>query len=391
MNILIGITGGIASYKIPFLIRLLRQRGDNVRVVLTEHASAFISPLTLQALTDYPVRQALFDPEAEQAMSHIELARWADVYLIAPATANTLAKLANGLADNLLTTLYLATRAPVIIAPAMNTVMLEHPTTQNHLKILAERDIVLKSASGQLACGEVGAGRLPEPEILLNAIDNTIYPKDLKGQRWLLTVGATRERIDPVRFISNDSSGKMGFALAQEALLRGAEVTVVAGLTTAPEPLGLNVIRVESALQMFDAVRSLDCDVFIGVAAVADYRIKNPLPQKHKKNNGALTLDLVENPDIIQMVANRNNRPYVVGFSAESEALLNHARAKLERKKLDLIIANDVRQGVFGSDDNQVYLLTAKAEQALPQNKKTQIAKQIIDFIVAERSASKFN
>lgn len=393
-NILIGICGSVAAFKIPSLLRLLTKRGDRVQVVLTPAAADFVSPLVLQALSGRPVL-GLADPGTRAgAMAHIELARWADVFLLAPLSANTAAKLAQGLGDNLLTTLYLATTAPVLLAPAMNPQMWQHPAVRANFELLRQRHYVLEPNCGDHACGEEGQGRLVEPEELLAAIDRALPAsrsgEALRGQRVVITAGATVEHIDPVRYLSNHSSGKMAFALAQEAARRGAEVTVIAGQTSAPEPENVRILRVKSALEMLALceTEALPCDVFIGCAAVADYRVKNPLRQKHKKAlHGQLTLELVENPDIIKTIATGSPRPRLcVGFSAETEALQSNARRKLQDKQLDVIVANDVSQPVFGDDSNAVSVLDSNGQrQDFPRQSKIALAGHIWDYLIARQ------
>ncbi|UJF23738.1 bifunctional phosphopantothenoylcysteine decarboxylase/phosphopantothenate--cysteine ligase CoaBC [Suttonella sp. R2A3] len=388
-NILIGICGGIAAYKSIETARLLQKQGYKVRFVLTDAAQAFVSPMTLQAISGEPVRSALFDQDAEAAMGHIELARWADVLLIAPATANTLAKLAHGIADDLLSTLYLATDAEVVIAPAMNRLMWAHPATQANIDVLSARDNhrLLPVGEGEQACGEFGAGRMLEPQEIVAAFTS---PQDWQGQKVVITAGPTREAIDPVRYLTNHSSGKMGYALAAAAARRGAAVTLITGPTTLATPAGVERIDVVSAQDMHTAAMSaaVSADVFIAAAAVSDYRINEPHAQKHKKTvHGALSLELVENPDIVADVASlaRDKRPFTIGFAAETEQLLEHARAKLRAKGLDMIIANDVSEGVFGSDDNRVTLLSESQEIALPRQNKTALAKCLLTEILKQK------
>ena len=383
-NILIGISGGIAAYKTIILARLLQKQGHNIRFVLSEHAMEFVSPLTLQAISGEAVRSSLFDAHAEQGMSHIELARWADIYLIAPASANTLAKLAHSIADNLLTTLYLATTARVVIAPAMNQQMWAHPAVQANLAQLAAREKheILPVGEGEQACGDIGAGRLLEPEDIAARL---FAPQALAGKHIVITAGPTREAIDPVRYLSNHSSGKMGYALAQAAVQAGAKVTLISGPVTLATPAGCKRIDVVSAQDMHRAAmaHAPGADCFIAAAAVADYRIATPVAQKHKKTvHGALTLELVENPDIVASIAAlAENRPYVVGFAAETDNVLEYARQKRSRKNLDMIIANDVREDVFASDHNRVTLITAESETALPHARKSTLARQILDIL----------
>lgn len=380
MKVLLGVCGGIAAYKIPNLIRLLRQEGHEVRVMMTAAAAQFVSPLVLQALSEHEVRHDLWDAQAERAMSHIELARWADAICIAPLTANTAAKLALGLADNLLTTVCLASTAPILLAPAMNTQMYLNPAFQQHLSALQARYRLLTPETGKLACGEVGVGRMPESEALLQAIEALPQPQDLQGKCFVITAGATREALDSVRFISNHSSGKMAFALARAAWARGADVTVIAGHTTAPEPDLMHIQRVNTALEMLAAVEALPCDVFIGAAAVADYRPAQALPYKHKKTvHGDFDFDWRENPDIIASVAQRQPKPLTVGFAAESEALLEYARAKMQRKNIDIMLANPI--SAMNSDDNALTVLRSGRTEALPPAPKKQLAPIIMNII----------
>ena len=387
-NILIGISGGIAAYKIPQLVRLLKKQGDNVRIVMSEHAREFVTPTTLQAVSGEAVRDALFDPAAEQGMGHIELARWADNYLIAPASANTLGKLAHGIADNLLTTLYLATsaRVYVYIAPAMNCHMLAHPAVQANLATLAARPnhTVIPSDSGAQACGDVGAGRLPEPETLLAWL-NPSSAQDWRGISLTVTAGPTREAIDPVRYLTNHSSGKMGYALAAAAARRGAAVTLISGPTALPCPTGVQRIDITSAEEMLAAALAQPGDIFIAAAAVADYRVAHPATHKQKKQGDAgLTLQLIQNPDIVATVAAlKENRPYTVGFAAETDDVLAYARDKRARKHLDLIIANDVSKNVFGADDNAATLIATNGETTLPRQPKTALADTLLTHILA--------
>jgi phosphopantothenoylcysteine decarboxylase / phosphopantothenate---cysteine ligase len=394
-KILLGITGGIASYKSAILARRLQDAGADVRVVMTKGAQAFITPLTLQALTGNPVHTELLDETAEAGMGHIELARWADAIVIAPASANTLARLANGLADDLLGTICLATRSPIFVAPAMNHQMWAHAATQANTQTLMDRGVtILEPDSGHQACGETGSGRMPEPEDLTQQIvdwfarngspnrspsaaeshtpepqgeqaqvqnQSLAYTHDktqiLANKRVLITAGPTVEPIDPVRYISNHSSGKMGYAIAKAAAAAGAQVTLVSGPTQLPAPPGVTRIDVQQASEMLDAVLAEvpTSDVFIAVAAVADYRMAAVADEKIKKNSDEMTLTLVKNPDILNTVSQREDRPFCVGFAAETEHVEKHARGKLARKNLDMIAANHVGQSdtpVFGSDSN---------------------------------------
>lgn len=388
-HILLGISGGIAAYKSAPLCRELSRIGDQVRCVLTEAASTFVSAQTLQALTGTAPRCALFDPDGEAAMGHIELARWADILLIAPATANTLAKLAHGLADDLLSTLYLATDADIVIAPAMNHLMWRHPATQHNVRLLGarERHTILPVGHGEQACGETGPGRMLEPEEIIAALTRA-QDHSWRGIRLTLTAGPTQEAIDPVRYLSNHSSGRMGYALAAAARRRGAQVTLISGPTALTAPGGCRLIAVTSARDMHEAAieAAVESDVFIAAAAVSDYRIENPVTEKHKKDrNGIPTLTLVENPDIVASVAALPDarRPLVVGFAAETENLHDHARRKRKKKRLDLIVANDVGNNVFGSTENAAVLIDDRGETTLPRQSKTALAERILDRITA--------
>lgn len=404
-NILLGVSGGIAAYKSAILARRLIDAGADVRVVMTLGAQAFIQPMTFQALTGNPVHTDLLDAEAEAAMGHIELARWADVVLVAPATANTLARLTHGLADDLLSTVCLATEAPLIVAPAMNRLMWSNAATVANCQILKQRGIgFIGPAEGEQACGETGAGRLSEPEDIRDQLErmlenlaNTTHPEHaisgaLAGKHILITAGPTREAIDPVRFISNHSSGKMGFAIAEAAVNKGARVTLVAGPVSLNSSNTITRIDVVSAAQMLDSVMSVveSCDVFISVAAVSDYRLENVVDQKIKKSDEQMQLMLVRNPDILkQVAAMSHHRPYCVGFAAETEKVEAHARAKMKNKKLDMIAANQVAQPdnpVFGSDTNalDVFWTTDNGHQSIGPASKTRVAQLLLDRIATQ-------
>lgn len=387
-HILLGLTGGIAAYKAAELTRRLRQAGAEVRVAMTAAAQGFVTPLTFQALSGHPVHTDLMDPEAEAAMGHIELARWADAVLIAPCTADFMARLVQGEADDLLATLCLATRAPLALAPAMNPQMWAHPATRANREALAARGVILLGpAAGEMACGETGEGRMLEPEALLDGLAGLFETGRLAGRRVVITAGPTREPIDPVRYISNRSSGRMGFAVAEAAAEAGAEVVLVAGPVALETPARVERIDVETAAQMQAAVMAAmpGSDVFIGAAAVADYRVDAVAGQKIKKTGEQLTLELVRNPDILAGVAAAEPRPFVVGFAAETEALVAHARAKLERKGLDLIAANAVGQGLgFDTEDNALELLWPGGQRSLPRASKTQLARELV-AVIADR------
>ncbi|HQT43021.1 MAG TPA: bifunctional phosphopantothenoylcysteine decarboxylase/phosphopantothenate--cysteine ligase CoaBC [Halothiobacillus sp.] len=384
MRILVGISGGIAAYKSITLVRRLRDAGSEVRVVLTESALQFVTPLSLQAVSGQPVRSSLFDAEAEAGMDHIALARWADLVVIAPASADVLARMAQGMANDLLTTLILATRAPVAVVPAMNQQMWAHPAVQANLEALKARGVrVIGPASGAQACGDVGEGRMVEPEAIAAQLLAPKSSVDWQGKCVVITAGGTREPIDPVRFIANRSSGKMGFALAAAAQTAGAEVTLVCGPNTLPTPFGVTRINVETALDMQSAVKGIaHMDVFIGAAAVADYRVAEPATHKIKKSADALTITLVKNPDVIAGVAQRNPKPIVVGFAAETEQLIEQATKKRITKGMDVICANRVGAGlVFDQPDNELIVLWAGGEQHFPPTEKTTLAKQLIELI----------
>ncbi len=387
-HILLGVSGGIAAYKSAELARRLIERGAEVQVVMSAAAREFITPLTFQALTGRPVRASLWDTAAEAAMGHIELARWADVVLLAPATADLIARLASGRADDLLATLCLATEAPLVLAPAMNRVMWVHPATQANVATLRARGArVLGPAEGAQACGESGPGRMLEPQEIAAALAALLAPVGpFSGRRVLLTAGPTRERIDPVRFISNRSSGKMGFALAQALHEAGAEVVLVAGPVALPTPAGVGRIDVESAEQMYAAVlRELPgCAAFVATAAVADYRPAHLEPRKIKKTTPELSLELTRTTDILASVAARPDRPFVVGFAAETDAVEQHAREKLVRKNLDMIAANEVSHTKgFDCEDNALLVLWRGGQAELPNAPKLEIARALVRLIAA--------
>jgi phosphopantothenoylcysteine decarboxylase/phosphopantothenate--cysteine ligase len=385
-NVLLGVSGGIAAYKSAELVRQLQELGATVRVIMTRGACEFITPLTLQALSGNSVHTELLDTEAELGMSHIELARWADLMLVAPATADLLARLATGRADDLLTTVALATAAPRLLAPAMNQQMWRDPATTANVATLAARGHTLVGpASGEQACGDVGPGRMAEPAAIAAAAAAMFDSGLLAGKRVVITAGPTREALDPVRYISNHSSGKMGYALARAAVDAGAVTTLVSGPVTLSAPLHARVIAVESATQMLDECLQLlpECDIFIACAAVADYRPATAEPQKIKKGPEEITLRLVRNPDIVATVATAGNRPFTVGFAAETNNLLEHAGDKLQRKGLDMIVANDVsdRSIGFNSDDNAATVLWPGGREELPLCGKEAMARRIIELI----------
>ena len=402
-NIIVGVCGGIAAYKSAELVRLLIKQGAQVQVVMTHSGKEFVTPLTFQALSGRDVRSALFDLDAEAGMGHIELARWTDLILIAPATANAIAKIAHGMADDLLTTLCLATKAPLLIAPAMNQQMWRNEATQENIKCLSRRRAVsfCGPAEGEQACGDIGPGRMEEPDSLLNSClsllssaAKTDYKKQrLKGKCVLITAGPTIEDIDPVRFLSNRSSGKMGYAITQAALNEGADVILVSGPSALNAPENAELFLVRSAQQMHDKVMNLidSVDIFIATAAVADYRPVKKFDTKIKKNTDQLTIELVKNPDILTDVAALPNKPVSIGFAAETNDVESHALDKLQRKNLDMIAANKVgeTQG-FEADNNELHLYwrtgldkkTGIKSKKLAYASKKQLAEQLIDEIV---------
>jgi phosphopantothenoylcysteine decarboxylase/phosphopantothenate--cysteine ligase len=392
-RVLLGVTGGIAAYKSPDLVRRLREQGAEVQVVLTAGAREFVTAMTFQAVSGREVRSDLWDPEAEKAMSHIELARWADFVIIAPATADFLARLATGQADDLLTTLCLATAAPIALAPAMNRVMWANAATQANVATLKSRGVhVWGPGEGDQACGEVGAGRMLEPTQLAALVTSAIAPSGpLAGKRVLLTAGPTRERIDPVRFISNRSSGKMGFAVAAAAREAGADVTIVCGPVSIATPPGVKRIDVESAADMLNAVmKNIDgVDIFVATAAVADYRPANPVECKIKKTSESMDLKMERTVDILATVAARASRPFVVGFAAETDSVEQYARQKLLKKNLDMIAANEVgHDKVFEKDDNALLVLWRDGRLELPHAPKVALARDLI-ALIAERYAER--
>ncbi|KGJ92186.1 Phosphopantothenate--cysteine ligase [Thalassotalea sp. ND16A] len=390
-NIVLGVTGGIAAYKCAELVRRLKDHGANVRVVITNGGKAFITPLTLQAVSGNPVAESLLDPAAEAAMGHIELAKWADLVLIAPATANTIARLSAGMADDLLATICLATAAPIAIAPAMNQQMWHAIATQQNIDTIKKRSVhVWGPGAGEQACGDVGFGRMLEPnEIVQHCLDffDDNHADLLAGQHWVITAGPTREAIDPVRYISNHSSGKMGFAIAQAAQHLGAKVTIIAGPVNLAVPDNCQCIDVQSAVEMHKAALSqvANATVFVACAAVADYRVAKVSEQKIKKtdSNNAMNIALVKNPDIVADVAALDNKPFTVGFAAETQDVEQYAKGKLQRKKLDMIAANNVaKQGQgFNSDDNALMVFWLSGQKKLALTNKVELAKQLVATI----------
>ncbi len=386
-RVVVGITGGIAAYKSAELVRCLRQRGCEVRVVMTEGAQRFITPLTLQALSGHRVSTELLDPEAEASMGHIELARWADTVLVAPASANFMARLAHGFADDLLTTICLATQAILLVAPAMNQQMWRNSATRDNRELLRRRNIrLLGPAEGVQACGDTGPGRMWEPEELVDAVVQMGERGPLSGQAVVVTAGPTREALDPVRYLSNRSSGKMGYAVAAAAAQAGAEVVLVSGPTSLPTPSGVHRVDVESAQEMRQAVLGLvdGCQLFIAAAAVADYRPVTVLGEKIKKGESTLTLPLERTDDILADVAAREAGPFTVGFAAETDNVESYAEAKLMRKGLDMIAANQVG-GVdsgFDSDNNALTVIWPGGKVELPYIDKHTLAQQLMEVVI---------
>lgn len=385
-TVVVGVTGGIAAYKAAEVVRLLVQRGAAVRVVMTRSACEFITPLTLQTLSGHPVATSLFDLTQESEIGHIRLADSADAVLVAPATANLIAKLAHGLADDLLSTVLLATRAPLVLAPAMNVHMYESAAVQENLATVRRRGArVVEPAVGSLACGYEGSGRLPDPAILVDEVARAVSTADLAGRRVLVTAGPNREPLDPVRFISNRSTGRMGYALAAAAWRRGADVTLVSGPTSLPEPHGVRVVRAVTADEMHRTVRAeaKSASILLMAAAVADYRAKRVATQKIKKGKGGYSLELERTVDILSDLPASRGR-IVVGFAAETERVVENAQRKLEAKGLDLIVANDVsrRDAGFEVDTNEVTLIDATGSEDLALASKDEIADRILDRVV---------
>ncbi len=392
-KIILGVTGGIAAYKTPELVRRLRDRGAEVQVVMTRSAEEFVTGTTLQAVSGLPVRSNIWDQDAEAAMGHIELARWADLVLIAPATAEIMSRLASGAAPDLLTTLCLATQAPLVIAPAMNHVMWSNPAVQANRQALEERGVrILGPDSGDQACGETGAGRMVEPDAIAAAVTgpttvSAVQRPPLFDRKIMITAGPTREAIDPVRFISNRSSGKMGYAMARAAAAAGAEVLLISGPVELTTPDNVQRVSVETAKEMFAAThqRIDGIDIFIAAAAVADYSAASTAKKKIKKSEQEMSIAFTRTPDILASVAKLETGPFTVGFAAETENLREYARSKLENKNLDMIIANLVSENRgFDSDDNTVDVFWAAGEQSFPIMAKTELAVALIKLI-AER------
>jgi phosphopantothenoylcysteine decarboxylase / phosphopantothenate---cysteine ligase len=386
MRIVLGVSGGIAAYKAPELVRRLQDAGADVRVILTPNAARFVSPLALAAVSNHGVIAEQWGDPEKGGVDHVDLARWADILLIAPATANILAKLAIGIADGALSTYALAHRGDIIVAPAMNTFMLQHPTVAANLATLRARGVdVIEPDWGLLACGDEGAGRMPDAPVLVERVKQHFVPRDLEGKSVLVTAGPTREPIDPVRYISNRSSGKMGYAIAEAARRRGANVTLVSGPTSIIEPSGVNVTRVNTAAEMHDAVlRALPShQIVVGAAAVSDYAPQNVAANKVKSQE--LSLTLKKNPDILGTIASANPRPFIVAFAAETESVEQNAREKLAKKDADLIVANDVSDSSIGfdADQNEVMVIARDGSSIkIERAPKLVVANRILDLVV---------
>jgi phosphopantothenoylcysteine decarboxylase/phosphopantothenate--cysteine ligase len=388
-RIIVGVSGGIAAYKSAEVVRRLQDAGAEVRVVMTPGAEEFIRPLTLQALSGHPVHADLLDPEAEAGMGHIELARWADLVLIAPATADFIATMVHGRANSLLNAIYLATPAIVAVAPAMNQGMWSHPATTANMEQLSQRQVkVFGPDSGIQACGDIGLGRMQQPDMLVEQVSACFASLQLSGKKLVITAGPTREAIDPVRYISNHSSGKMGYALAEAAIEAGAEVTLISGPVNLEPPQRCTLTPVISAADMHSATMSAcaDADILIAAAAVADYRPATIAAQKMKKHADAITLELEKNVDIVSAATSEYKNLFVVGFAAETQDVESYARGKLERKGLDAIVANDVsRSDVgFNSDNNEAWWITANTSKTFSIRSKTQLARDIVAAIVEQ-------
>lgn len=386
-HILLGITGGIAAYKSAELLRLLKEKEADVRVVMTPSSEVFVGPLTFQALSGHPVYTEIFAAQSDAAMDHIELARWADMIVVAPATADFIARLTHGRADDLLTTICLATTAQIVIAPAMNQQMWLDPATQANIQLLQDRKLLcFGPGEGQQACGEVGLGRMLEPEELLEKITAQFQEKRLEGKSVLVTAGPTHEAIDPVRYLTNHSTGRMGYALAEAAALAGAKVCLVSGPSNLEAPVGVERISVITANEMYKAVieRAPHYDIFIAAAAVSDYRVETVETKKIKKTENNLQLQLVRNPDILASVTQLPNPPFTMGFAAETNDVLVNAQEKLQRKHMDMIVANRVGNNIgFGASETKTTLFTRSGETIeFPQMQKMQLATQLVERII---------
>lgn len=392
-HIVLGVSGGIAAYKIASLASMLKKQSADITVIMTRNATNFINPITFEALTGNKCLVDTFDRNFKHSVEHVSLAKQTDVFLVAPASANVIAKAAHGLADDMLTTTLLACQCPKIIAPAMNTRMYQNPVVQNNMKLLQSYGMeVISPATGYLACGDTGEGKMPEPELLLEYIIKALRPRDMEGLRLLVTAGPTMEKIDPVRYISNHSTGKMGYAIARAAMMRGAVVTLVTGKTNLMPPMGVETIGITSAADMAQAVkeRAGEQDIIIKAAAVADYRPKDTSDEKIKKKESELSIALERTEDILGFLgAHKKKGQFLCGFSMETENMLENSRTKLEKKNLDLIVANSLKeQGAgFGTDTNIVTLLSGKETLQLPILSKEEVADRLLDYILDHRTA----
>ncbi len=390
-HIVLGVSGSIAAYKIASLASMLAKQRADVTVIMTQNATNFINPITFESLTGNKCLVDTFDRNFQHSVEHVALAKKTDVILVAPASANVIAKAAYGIADDMLTTTLLACQCPKIFAPAMNTRMYQNPVVQDNLKILGKYGMeVVTPASGYLACGDTGEGKMPEPEALYEAIVKALTPKDLAGKKVLVTAGPTQEKFDPVRYISNHSTGKMGYAVAKAAMLRGADVTLVSGKTAIQPPAGVNVVPVISAADMAQAVKAVadEQDIIIKAAAVADYRPAQTADEKMKKKDGELTIALERTEDILAYLgAHRREGQFICGFSMETEHMLENSRAKLEKKNIDMMVANNLRQegAGFGTDTNVVTLLTKEETLELPILSKEEVADRLLTFILEKQ------
>lgn len=393
-HIVLGVSGSIAAYKIATLASMLVKKQADVTVIMTPNATHFINPITFETLTGNKCLVDTFDRNFKYSVEHVALAKMADVFLVAPASADVIAKAACGIADDMLTTTLLACRCPKVFAPAMNTAMYENPIVQDNIKKLKDYGMeVIDPASGYLACGDVGAGKMPEPEILFEAIIRALTPKDMAGKKLLVTAGPTQEKLDPVRYISNHSTGKMGYAIARQAMLRGAQVTLVSGKTDLQPPEGVRFVPVVSAADMAQAVKeaAFEQDIIIKAAAVADYRPAAVAQEKMKKKDGELSVALERTEDILGWLgAHRKEGQFLCGFSMETEHLLENSRAKLEKKRIDMIVANNLRQegAGFGTDTNVVTILTKDDAVELPLLSKEEVADRLLDCILEKQKES---
>jgi len=393
-HIVLGVTGSIAAYKIASLASMLKKQKADVTVIMTQNATNFINPITFETLTGNKCLVDTFDRSFQYSVEHVSLAKQTDVFMIAPASANVIAKAAHGLADDMLTTTLLACECPKMIAPAMNTRMYHNPIVQDNMKILENYGMeVITPATGYLACGDTGEGKMPEPELLLEYIIKALQPKDMAGVNVLVTAGPTREKIDPVRYISNHSTGKMGYAIARAAMMRGANVTLVTGKTDIVPPMGVHTVEIESAADMAQAVkqRAKEQDIIIKAAAVADYRPKNTADEKMKKKDDDLTIELARTEDILGFLgAHKEEGQFLCGFSMETENMIENSRKKLEKKNLDLIVANNLKQqgAGFGTDTNIVTLLSKEDTIQLPIMSKEEVADQLLSYIMEHRRSN---